>query len=805
MKKTFTFVLMLVASLFMGNKLWADGEHTIELSDIPGSWRSVSEWYDASEIATELGTDASTLFKTIASWEKVNYANEFFTLQTDAAWSYTHGGAGDGAFYIDYNGTYQEGYGSAAAYCRFDYDEENNAIAITLGQTPSCGEGVVKCVCAINYKDQKVVFNVTLNVAYQTTEIDKDPVTTMADLNIVGRTTFPFMQSPISDWSDGETYSVPMAGICSALDIDPDYMSEKIGGMLYAKSFDSGTENWKPELTNEMLEEGVGFWFDSGVTFENEEAESMELTWGDYTWDTSSKFYIDTFTFSKDDEALSFLVGQNPGAWDKQEERTADLYIIYGDKAWILTLDMTVGVDASKTIENYTKLGSLDYTIQRNPRDGEDNLSKVELDMTKILAAFPEGTKAENLTLYGEDWNGIITKEYNTDGTGFWFDADGGVIDYEEGYKSYFVNLVDNTLEIGNMTDAFDGGEFCQDVLYLISGQNYYAIHVYVKMDKPEKIFDECEIVAEKNITIEQIPTTDGSWQTGTTDASFLKRIIGTNNGKIYGVASDGSITDSYSVSEASDYGGGGFWMSPKDENNNAYAAGYTSTGAFAIWYYQGEFNWFNYPGLPQVGESVYATFYVANLWDGKAVKLNVTLKWVDEIFTIETEGEEDIEVAQRSEDGSYAVTPVDLSACAEALGTTVEEFEANGDWFVVNSDNVSSQDGFVDNYGYMLNEDGCSVSDESQAKFTIGCFEDGFHSYVYDANNTYKYDTTIYATYDGKNYAFNVIVNPVTTGISSVAQTFASKSTTYDLSGRRITRPAHQVIIRDGKKMYVK
>lgn len=53
------------------------------------------------------------------------------------------------------------------------------------------------------------------------------------------------------------------------------------------------------------------------------------------------------------------------------------------------------------------------------------------------------------------------------------------------------------------------------------------------------------------------------------------------------------------------------------------------------------DITWFNNPGFNQIGENNYGTFYLANLWDGKAVKLNVSIKYVANIVTIPLAGEE--------------------------------------------------------------------------------------------------------------------------------------------------------------------
>ena len=279
MKQLFTTIMLFVATVMMCNRAWADGQHTINMQSENAAWATSSTDFQMSDIAAELGTDAATLYNAILSWKGASYASDLFCLKMeDDTWSSNHGSAADGAFYIGQDGSFHDGFGDAAGYCRLDYTEET--LSITIGQTGSVEKGDIKCVVSLNYGGQTVVFDATLSIIVP--EIDKTPVTTISDLEIVGRTKYTHTMQPDETWA-AETNSIPVAGIASLLDIDPAYMEENFSAMLYAKHYSSNNESWDAELAHKFTgTPNPGFWFNKGVFDEESQQESAELTHGEW-------------------------------------------------------------------------------------------------------------------------------------------------------------------------------------------------------------------------------------------------------------------------------------------------------------------------------------------------------------------------------------------------------------------------------------------------------------------------------------------------------------------------------------------
>ena len=813
MKKLFTTIMLFVATVMMCNRAWADGQHTINMQSENAAWATSSTDFQMSDIAAELGTDAATLYNAILAWKGASYASDLFCLKMeDDTWSYNHGSAADGAFYIGQDGSFHDGWGDAAGYCRLDYTEET--LSITIGQTGSVEKGDIKCVVSLNYGGQTVVFDATLSIIVP--EIDKTPVTTISDLEIVGRTKYTHTMQPDETWA-AETNSIPVAGIASLLDIDPAYMEENFSAMLYAKHYSSNNESWDAELAHKFTATpNPGFWFNKGVFDEESQQESAELTHGEWLGTAENICFIVSLAYDSQSETVNCGIGQYPGAWALGDNHTADIYIVYGSKAYVITYDLTVDVNQDNTIEKYNNVGSEDITINRDPRGSWFELDSIKLDTAKILELFGDDVKFDDLTLFGEDKYGNITNAYTADAPGFWFTPEGAVKGFENGVASFYVDLITDTivadpeqpenftiermLAIGNIPDMFKGGEACTARLFLMNGEDYYTINLTVNINSPAYTIQTCEIVEEVNINVKLVPTTS-SWQTGTTDVTFLNDIIGTTSGKFYGINASGEYTDAYSVSEATTYGGGGFWMSEADETGTAYAAGYSSTGAYAIWYYNNTITWFNNPGFNQIGENNYGTFYLANLWDGKAVKLNVSIKYVANIVTIPLAGEEDITAAARSEEGSFSITKVDLNACTAALECTLEELYTEAEWFILDEEGNETLDNFQDDLGYIFNKDGYPTSEEDMT-FAAGFFEDELHVFVFneeDVENTYT--TVLYAKFNEKTYAFNItIMSPEAVGISSTKVIKPESTRTFHISGRAASA-VDDIMIRNGKK----
>ena len=812
MKKNFTLLMMLIASFLFSTNVMAQFKYDIT-EEVKPDYATTNVEFSLAEVAAQLECSVEDLVAALDEWKSSGYPETtIFALENpDGTVSTTHS-ADYGGYYMNKDGSLDWWGSNGYWYSQLSWDAENDKLYIMIGQSPNkplTAGDYCKCLLSINLNGNKATFEISLTII-ASEGIDKTPVTTWADLEIVGQTTYSRTQVPNNEWYN-EPNQVDTKGIAELLGIDPEYMAEKFHYMLYAKVFDTTNETWNPELTNTFTATpSPGFWFSTGVWDEVNQKESAELTHGSYG--TNNKFWVASLAYMSEVDSVYCTIGQYPEAWQLGENHTADIYIVYGEKAYVITYSITVDVNDLNPITNYNKLGSETITLSRNPRNGWELPDTCAIDMTKILNLFAEAGSTitpDDLTLYATDEYGSISDEYSTDSIGFWFTPEGAMTFYSAGSKGFYVDYVldkDNNkcFAIGNTPDVFTGGEKCGATLYFINGSNYYEFIIDMEMEKTSYTLETCEII-EKDLVVELVPSAS-VWEIGKTDASDIAELLGTSTGTLYGIALDSTITNNYTVSEATTYGGGGFWMSPDNEDGYAFADGYSGTGSFAIWYYQDQFTWFTIPGFRQPGEQSQATFYIANLWDGIAVKLNVTLKFVNEIKTYN--GSEEIIIAGRDPETDDCVEmPIDMTNCYNVLGCTEEEFFNEGFLGTYTRDGELSNYYYDSAYGFQFDSEGFACDDFNNLACHVDITEGIVRAFIQNDEDVDKeFKVTIVASYNNKDYAFFVTINTdKATSIKTIETSNNKDGHIYDLSGRKVNNPSKGIYIRNGKKFIVK
>ena len=200
---------------------------------------------------------------------------------------------------------------------------------------------------------------------------------------------------------------------------------------------------------------------------------------------------------------------------------------------------------------------------------------------------------------------------------------------------------------------------------------------------------------------------------------------------------------------------------------------------------------------------------------DGKALKLNVTLNFVDEI--VETVGESEILLPARDEEDieDMAETTYDFTDMYKALGCTADEFAANGSWGVLDPDSVYvtrqdaiERDLYDEILGFPINADGRLETEDITAAYCYVDFIDGhFVSYTADEENiNTPCLVTFYARYGSRLYKVNIIVSQsVPVAINTIANTTAQGIKIYNIAGQQLDAPQKGINIVGGKKVLVK
>ena len=820
-----------ITSLFVAIMLLTSGSVKAQFSDTlvdepRSSWcEGPDVTFKLSEVAAQMQVTVTQLVDAFDEWtanangDSNGYELTGFFMLENSNTTPTFHSEQYGGFEMDQEGNFSSWNGGAYWGVYIHYmDVETDELAMVICQNPTNplqNGQVCHGTVSINLNGGQATFDLTFSVDAGE-PIDKEAQTDLNKLTIVGEAYVECVQEQNDQWWNYE-YTIPTTGIAEKLDIDPEYMTKMFRQMVFAKNYDSNNEQWG-ELSNEGdATPSPGFYFSGGIIHidPETEAEYEEMECRNAEYMDGNLFWVSNLQYLNEEDAVYCYVGQYPDGMQAGDTRTADIYIVYGDKAYII--HYTVSLPSQTPITDLVNVGEETWTISaRDPQLTWESLEYHNLDLDSIAALFTAkaGKKVTpaDFKLMATNSYGGITDGYTADSTetaqGFWM-ADGGTVgNYSDDATSFYIDYIHSdslkALALGNKPGVFDGGETVTGAVYLVVGDSlYYAVNMSMTIISPKYTLNDCNIT-EYNMTAKVVPSSS-SWSVGTTSVTNLEQMIGMANAKFYGVTSEGAITDNYSVSEVSWYGGGGFWMSAADENGMAYAASYSGDGAYAVWYYDGVISWFNNPGAREPGEVFYGTFYLANLWDGKAVKINLTLKFVESIVTIKPVGSEEVKVNARNATGDdFDEVTLDLTNACEQLVCTEDELLENGVWMVETADGDLTSDNFDEMYGFSFNSFGEAVAAED-AVFQVGFADGAIHSFVVDdANVNTPYETTLYIQYKTKLYAFNIIINADAAGINTV-ETEADDTTVYDLAGRKVTNPTKGIYIKGGKKFLVK
>jgi hypothetical protein len=823
MKRIFTFLfgVMMLASLGMKAQFTADVHDVQRFNWTEG----IDVDFKLSEVAAQLQCSPAQLVDALDERAaKATNSNDyqtdgFFQLET-ATSSYSFHSEQYGGFEMTKDGDFCSWDNALSIWGVYihEWDIIEDRISFTVCQVPSNAfpKGVTAHgIVSINLYGGKATFEFTFTVDYPE-GIDKEPETDVSKLTIVGEIDYPITQElkqASNEWGS-EYYWIPINGAADALGMTSEYMQQVFKDLLHVKTFNEETNNWGALTNNGGAVPAPGFYFCGGVRFEGEEEESMECRNGLYR--DNNIFWVMGMQYVDDANGqwLYCGVGQTLNAIKPGQTRYGDVYLVYGDKAFIIHISLTI--PNMTPITDLTKVGGQTWTVtDRDPRKTWTELEWLELNLDSIAALFTvqmgKAVTPEDFVLTGNNAAGGITTGYTADNSeenhvhGFWMTPEGIVQSYND--AAFYVNYydADARMGLGNKPNVFDGGETCTGSVYLVvDGTHYYEVKVDMSIMKPQYTFEECEII-DYDLTVKLVPSAS-AWEIGKTFMQDAEMLLG-NSGTLYGVKADGSITTAYSVSEATDYGGGGFWMSPEDENHYAYADYYgTGNGAFAMWYYESYIHWFTVPGLRKPGEYSTGVFYIADLWNGKALKLNVTLRFVEKIVEIKPIAEEDLTLNARNPQGDdFDEVALNLSRCCEELVCTEDELLENGVWKVVDKTGELTDANFDDMYGFAFNEKGEAIENIDDATFTVGFVDGVIRSWVVDdanVNNVYK--TVLYVEYNNKLYAFNITIGNEDSAVRNL-DAEKTQGRIYDLAGRVVKQPTKGLYIQDGKKILIK
>ena len=628
------------------------------------------------------------------------------------------------------------------------------------------------------------------------------------DLNVVGTSEVLVEQYARADYT------------ADALELDINEVMTKLGiasleefaailpDILYCTEYFMGDEAYPggpklDTLSNYFTANAPGFWM--RPVLDEDENETGELASAPYG--TTDKFYAEAFAINAETGILTFNVGQYPGQLLGGENYFANMYIIYGDKAWRLHFTFNVVKIEAGSLADYNKVGEETKTVEQEPTTNY-MATGVPVDINAIAAEL--GCEVADIKLFALVESGEFATKTTANNGGYWFNADGKVVDWGQGSVIFIEPAAANdfsVFNVGQYPSALGAGDSSSATLYFIGGENYYALTITMQVINPQPIDTEFKIVDERGLVALTLARGSGDYtcdQYPQIPLTTIEEILGTTSPKLYGLATDENAeatgspySDKYSCDPNP-----GFWLNAEGrvstwgDSNARVGVSYLADGTFQL---------FQYPDRNAVGDVFTTQLFLANPTTSDMMKINLTVKFVSEIEEVEVVGSQDVVIPVGADNVEVVF---DLAPAAEKLGVTVEE--------LLDEENACLR-GFTK----------AGVYGEAQPASTGLGFDidGGFNPYgsIYfiielDAIRNEILMTTVSDVeipedfnvpaqfciqVEGKQYVYNahLVSESVYVGIDEVKKAKADKSV-FDLSGRRVEKATRGVYIQNGKKV---
>lgn len=835
MKKYFTHLLAVVACL--AASLTASAQYSATVEQIPVGYEAQDVAFSLAEVAATLETDAATLGATLTEWiqaEEAPAVNYVYLNDptVEGADNYTQGGRG--GYWMTKEGTIigwsGDGANGDAWYNTFGISEAGDQIVFGIGQHPDAFEAgeEVSAKFVLVFNEKQATFDITLKIIEDVRPPVEVPEATtfISKLQIVGSQTIEVQQDPRTSYAS-DPVSVDLTGVAELLGADPNAFVSNLADLLYTTTF--VTENELPlktdSLSNEASAGAPGWWF-AQVYDPELQITSDEVVRKGYGPDCS--FFIEAFSYDEETATLTGNLGQYPSNLKVDDVRIANVYIIWGDKAYQITYKLTIIEKETQGLDGMNNVGSQDFSLEFEVVDDYDG-GDITLDTQAIMTAL--GVEAwKDIAVMVLDANGGLTAGGTANKGGSWLTDEGTLTNW--GNNSFFFfepSTQDDwsVLSVGQYPNKLDYDTEYSFHIYFVYGENYYDVTVNVKTlpggDEPgpdpgEKVAQsEYHSVGEITVNIQAVPeASDGVYEIPTHftyDGQYVAELVGTDKPTLFTNAAPSEDP------EADKYSNGytctphpGFWMS-----RDGYVTGWSGTespwgATFSI--ADAEITFYQYPGFADnvPGKTYKAPFYLVNEYTGAMVTFNVTLRFVSEIVEVEEVGSQDIMLSM----GEFTL---DLSAAMDSLGVKELEQPMTADDLINSAVVVPLADGTFSEpmngtADFCLTERGVLDESENYQGAALDIYFDydetpnvkinvsDMNDFELTAEKSVK--TKIGFQVEGKRYVYNItFVDPETyTGVAAV-RTQIAPAGIYDLSGRRVkSATRHGVFIRNGQKV---
>ena len=834
MKKTLRFfgmlAIMMIASSTASFAADFEGSVNLKAKSDGSAYNTQAAKFSFTDVASTLETDSATLSAALTKFMsgasdsginfEVEYTDENSAVKTST--SYTQGSPG--GFWMNINNE-PINWGEGCIWYNtisFQTGEEHNEFFINIGLYPGAmidGGGILTANFILTFNEKKVTFGVTANVAGKT-KLAVETEKVFANLEVVATTSFTTEQFRVANSSQSEAGELVIADLLTKLGVSEDEILDNINDMVFIQAW-----NTTDDRLSDNLIEAAQTVYRTGL---NASDEAINTCYGVSSDGEGCAFFLDTFGFDTETSTLSFNIGQSANIPADFDSYNADLFIVYGKKAYKITVTLNVKEREKVDFSQMEKAGEEEFVLEL-PEPGDTTSKSFDIDLATIAEAL--GVTEAELVIQPMQSEGVLTNNSTAYNGGFWFNIDGYVTSYGNNSAMYVEPTSNGNWSKVNMGQytmtAIDYGKSCTSNIYVLGSDKYYVLHFTLKIKEQQVNEDEVEqkdwvlagsltydvqlVHAEKydqneitQIDMERMIEILGGDQIDSKSLYTWKEAVEAFDPE--------KLTNAYSCDPHP-----GFWMSADGKTASTWSS--SCAYGMTVNVASGEVSWYDHPGSSNTaGQSYEGKFYIANKATGKVCELVFNISFVDERKVIEVVGTENVEIVLSEENfnGDYYTAANDFAKVYDALNFGAE-FYPTGVWYGQNErggftviPSFQGEDAGFDANGVFIAEGVDAV-----AAFAVGydAEEGAFVANVFDEiTDATKYSTKVAYEYDGKRYVFNIKIGSAAALAISNVNTEVKNSDVYDMSGR-LVRKANQsanglmrgIYMIGGKKVMIK
>lgn len=556
----------------------------------------------------------------------------------------------------------------------------------------------------------------------------------------------------------------------------------------------------------QLLTVSDGWLSQSVLNFDGEAGDPMDYCIG-AMYSGNSKYFVQKMAYDAETDEVSFVVGQYPGNLKTGEQWPVNLYVMWGDKAYVIKHTLNIVAPETVGFDGLEQVGeTIELTYEQYPTTDFSAVS-VLVDMDAVAESL--GCEVGEISLKAlADEDGFTTATTANNG-GWWFDPEGYVTSYGAN-SAFFIEPAEAGnyafLNMGQMPGVLAAEQSVATDLYLVYNNKYVKLHVTLNVvEKEMGETDEWVSVATRNFTIQQeVAEYTWSTQVASINNAELIELIGTTSPTLYCATapeSEYAYDDNYTMGEKP-----GFWLTAE-----GYVTGWnvdspwgmtsqaSTTGITDGW----GFKCIQFPGC-SVGDTFSGVFYLVNTENGKMITVHLNYQVVSEIQEAEIVGTDKIAVSVGGDDFAedYDLTPI-----AEAIGFASLDDMNNASYvmFGLTAAGVYSDPVPTSAWLY-LDENGAACGEEDAKIFIY--FENGqvnvtTNDFTPEAGWQRNIEVYFEHPETGKRFVLEVaLMNAEDYTAISAVKAVKSSNALYDLSGRKVVKAQKGIYITNGKKV---